>query len=466
LEQARTFALSDQHRAFALEDDFDDNENASAGWRRAEEMTRKLGAQVAQSPDTLKALLPDLVSSRGSRLHILGRGLADGCNDKREMFEILRSEIERTSPEKRNISVFLGFLSASAESDHSFYNSTLDSLVSDDVLGEWFPIFQTTSTIDQRGIQRLHEALDLGKAKIHTFQNLAWGRAHESINDDELAALLKKILSKEEGLGVTMEILQMRFHGRNDKSPKISNNLIAVARDVLSRHTFAEKFRGQGDHDADLADIACICLNGEDGIPAATQVGQKLAKAIMDQRVYAFDYPRLLDSLAQAQPIVFLDVFLGGNNIEETQRRRMFFYDFLMRGNPLNQIPDRELLSWCEKDSAVRYPIIASAIQPFTKSSESGKFEWKPVVYAIFEKAPDLDAILERLADAIWPKSWSGSLADILLSRAVLFQELYDHENAKIRAWARARYSDLQESIQKEREGEEQRGRERNERFE
>ena len=100
--------------------------------------------------------------------------------------------------------------------------------------------FQTTSTIDQRGVERLHEALDLGKAQIHTFQNLAWGRAHESINDDELAGLLKKILSKEGGIGVAIEILKMRFHGRNKESPQFSDSLIAVGQDVLSMFTFDE----------------------------------------------------------------------------------------------------------------------------------------------------------------------------------------------------------------------------------
>ena len=48
-----------------------------------------------------------------------------------------------------------------------------------------------------------------------------------------------------------------------------------------------------------------MCLNGKDGVPAATQVGQQLAKAIMEHRVFAFDYPKLLDSLAQTQPKCF-----------------------------------------------------------------------------------------------------------------------------------------------------------------
>ena len=88
--------------------------------------------------------------------------------------------------------------------------------------------------------------------------------------------------------------------------------------------TFHEKLGRQDNHDDELAEIARVCLNGKDGIPAATKVGQRLAKAIMEHRVFAFDYPMLLDSLAQTQPIVFLDVFLGDHNVEDNQRRRMF----------------------------------------------------------------------------------------------------------------------------------------------
>jgi hypothetical protein len=43
---------------------------------------------------------------------------------------------------------------------------------------------------------------------------------------------------------------------------------------------------------------------------------------------------------------------------------------------------------------------------------------------------------------------------------------LYQHENAKIRAWAKAQYLELQGSIRKEHEWEEQRNRKVDERFE
>ncbi|OQW97495.1 MAG: hypothetical protein BWK74_06225 [Desulfobacteraceae bacterium A6] len=466
LERARTFALSDRHNTFNLEDDFDDDEDASSGWKRAEDTTCSIGAQVAQNIVTLNALLPELVSTSNTRLRSFGRGLAEGCSDKKELWQIICTQFEKTPSEKRQIDVFKGFLSSCAENDPAFYNSTLDKLVRDDLLGEWFPIFQTTSTVDQRGVERLREAIDAGKAKMHMFQYLAWGRVHESISDDDLADLLKEILSKEGGIGVVIEILTMRFHGPKKEFTEYSRNILAIAREVLSMYPFPDKGERHNNLDHSLAQIAHICLNGKEGICASTQICQHLADASADYRIYAFNYPELLKMIALAQPFVFLDVFLGNDDIKDYQRRRMFRNNFERHKNPLDQISDDDLISWCDNDPKDRYPIIVSAIQAFSESSEISGFAWKPIVYSIFEKAPDLGVVLEHLADVIRPTSWSGSRADVLQKRSVLFQSLYRHDNAEIRAWTRDQYSALQEAIKRERKWEESHNRERNESFE
>jgi len=462
---ARAYALSDQHHSFELVDDFE-NEDASSSWRRVEEFTRKIGEQVAQDIDTLNALLPDLVSTYSSRLYMFGRGLADGCSDKKELWQILCTQLEKTSPEKRQVNVLLGFLSSCAETDPAFYNSTLDDSIDSNLLGAWFPLLQTTSTVDKRGVERLHKALDLGKAKIDAFKHLAWGRAHESISDDDLAELLRKMLTKKGGIEVGIEILGMRFHGTKDQSSDPLNALLAVARDMLSMYSFQEEHGMHSGLDYELAQIALICLDGEEGVNAARQLCQNLVEAIINNRIYAFDYPELLSSLAHCQPIVFLDVFLGSKRFEDYHRRRIFAYDFGNFSNPLNKISDDILLSWCDNDPEERYPRAISSIDTFSGSEDTGELAWKPIVYSIFERAPDLHAVLEPLADGLWPTSWSGSLADILEKRSSLFKDLFQHENAEIRAWARGQYSVLKEKIKREREWEERHNRERHESFE
>ncbi|NOY16305.1 MAG: hypothetical protein GXP23_05120 [Gammaproteobacteria bacterium] len=467
LEKARTFALSGQHGTFNLEDDFDDDEeDASAGYRRAEETTRKIGVAVAQDAATWNALLPDLVSTHTTRLASFGMGLAEGSSDKKELFQTLYGALVKTPPEVRQISALLGFLSSCAKIDSPFYNATLDDLVKDDVLGEYFPIIQTTSTIDQRGIERLHEALDIGKAPVHQFNCLAWGSAHEPINDDDLAQILRKILSKEGGVDVALEILNMRFHGRKKNSSEYSGRVMTVAQDMLSAYSFGEERRRQNNHDYELAEVVSILLDGSKGIHAATIMCQNLKQAISENRAYSFDYPRLLNKLAEVQPTVFLDIFLKGDDVEDYQRQRMFIDDFERHENPLSQISDSALLSWCEKDPPSRYPLVASVVKAFKKSDETGKYEWKPFVYRIFDKAPVLEGVLENLADALRPRSWSGSRADILQRRAVLYQELYEHDNEEVRAWARSQHTKLQEEIRNIREREDQRDRARDESFE
>jgi hypothetical protein len=166
------------------------------------------------------------------------------------------------------------------------------------------------------------------------------------------------------------------------------------------------------------------------------------------------------------QPFVFLDVFIGNDSIKDYQRRNIFTDDFRGRNNPLNQICDKDIIYWCDNDPDVRYPQIASAIQTFSELTEKSGLAWKPIVYSIFKKAPNLGLVLDHLADSIRPVSWSGSLANILQKRSVLFQSLYQHDNAEIRAWAKGQYLALQETIKREREWEKRRYRELNESFE
>ena len=155
-------------------------------WKRADNITREFGFQVAQDIDTFNVLLPELVSTYASRLYIFGQGLADGSDNKQEVWQILYNQFKKTEPEKRQFVVLVGYLSSSAESAPEFYNSTLDSLVNDEYLGKWFPYFQGDAIIDERrGVERLHEALDTGHARVDTFRDLAWGRRHEAISDDD-----------------------------------------------------------------------------------------------------------------------------------------------------------------------------------------------------------------------------------------------------------------------------------------
>lgn len=467
LERARAFALSDQNYAFDLENTFDENNDELDGWQRVREITHKIGTQIAQDLGSFTLLLPELISSNSDRVHTFCRGIAEGCRNKNEYWEYLYNEFENTPKEKRQIRVFEGFLSYCAENDPEFYNGILDNIIRDPLLGEWFPILQATSKIDKRGVERLLDALEKGKAPVNNYRFLAWGSVHESVSEDDLSIVLEKILSMPEGVYVAIEILTMKFHGAEKKFCEHSRKLIEIAREALSQYPFSNRRRYTNNtDDYRLSRIVEECLQGNEAEIAAFKICRNFIKGLEENRIYKHDFPGLLNALSNTQPIVFLDVFCEETNLEDYQFRR-FFSDFPKRQkNPMDQINDDIIISWCNQKPQGRYPIIASVVTAFSESEETGTYEWKPIVHKIIEKAPQINLVLESLMKTIKPIARTGSRAELMENRSVLLTDLFDHDNTEVRTWAKNEYLLLKAKIQKEREEERVHSRERNESFE
>jgi hypothetical protein len=461
LEQARTYALSDRRLSFDLEDDYDEGEKISSHLERIRRITREIGVEVIQEIDTFQAILPELVTcAYNNRLGIFGEGLGDGCVDRKSVWQILYTQLEMTPPKKRQFAVLLGYLSSCAGHDPDFYNTILDSLIEDEMLGSLFPHFQMTSIIDARGVERLHKSLDCGKVQISSFQYLT----HESIDDDSLAALVQKIGTKEGGLFVAIEILKMRFHKSVDEPIDYSPKLLIVAREAISQYPYDRMINrhDQRSDDYDLAQIAKVCLKGKDGVDVVSKICLTLAEGLRRYRISTFNYPYLLGSLAHIHPYIFLDAFIG----DEIEFQRMGF-DYLKRGdNPITQIPENVLIDWCEREPETRYPALVSSLQVYWKPIEAEELSWNPIIFSILEKAPNIQTVLARLENTIEPMSWSGSYADTLEKRLVLFSALYDHKNPIIRNWAMEQCLKLQNTIKEQRAIEERENKKRFERFE
>jgi len=408
------------------------------------------------------------MQSNATRLYSFGRGLASGPPQKREIFEEIRSAFVSTEPDARRILFIKGFLAGCAQHDRATYEAILDDVVRDEVLGIWFPDLQTAWTIDSRGVERLHEALDLGLAPVHAFERLAWGRAHETISDDQLVALLRKILTKEGGVDVAIEILNMRFHGKDRETTGEDPAIMQIARETLLiwTQTVNEHDRITREYDYKLSSMANRCLNTPASRKEALAIMCGFVEANKQKRLYSFAYPSLIASFARTQPDIFLDEFLVSLDDDRYEQRWIFTTDPDEDKNPLEAIDEDVILSWCQADPGVRYPILASSINPLQNATTNEGLQVRPIVYSMIDNAPDVEVVLDRLAERIWPMSWSGSRADVLARRGVLFQELFTHDNSIVRTWARAQHAKLQHAVQAERDSEDREYRQRHERFE
>lgn len=465
LEKARTYALTDDYSNFDLEDDLDENEDTSEKWKQTQETTRQIGIAVAQDIAVFRELLPELVSNHNHRLITFGGGLADGFEDRKIIWQALYKQLENTPPEKRRIAVILGYLSFCALHDPNLYDSILNSLIKDRVLGRWFPYFQLTSKIDKQGVDRLCKALDEGDADIYGFEGLAgaWDNRDESVNDDDLAMLIQRIILRDNGIRVATNILNMRFYWEKGKSVPHSQKLISVSRSILLQYPYERDQNGHDHPDHRLEHIAEVCMRGQEGEQSAKDLCQRLVEGFQQYRINSFDYPRLLRKLAQIQPYIFLDSFIGR---DEFMFRRMMFDDLERVDSPVNLIPENTLIDWCEKDPGIRYSLIISSMQMYAKTKDSDELCWNAILTTIFEKAPNIQAVLSQLEEEIYPMSWSGSRADAMAKRFSLFTQFFEHPDPEIRDWAVLQNQKLEIAVKAERERELKENQERFERFE
>lgn len=460
LEKARTYALTDRQLSFDLEDDYDyDKESEGVShWKKVRRLTRELGAKVVQETETFEAILPELVANYSYRLWDFGAGLADGCKDIQKIWTMLYEQLEKTPPDRRQLSVLIGFLSSCASHDPSSYNAILDSLVEDELLGQSFPYFQIFP-IDARGIERLHRSLDIDKAHVSSFRDIARGSHGDAVDDESLAALVQKIISKDGGLFIAVEILSTRFLRSNNESIEYSSRLIAIGCDVLSNFPYKYPHNRNNNLDYYLAQIAEVCLTGQPGI--ARNICQNLSG--FQEYVISSFYPRLLGCLAKTHPYIFLDEFVGNKGFGF---QIVSFDDVGQYDNSVGQIPENVLLQWCEKDLETRCLQLLSYLQPYGRPKDTDELSWKPVILSIIKKSPNVRAILAKIEKTIKPKSWSGSYADALEKRLVLFTALFNHSDPIVQDWAKKQHSQIQSIVEERRKNELKENKKRFERFE
>jgi hypothetical protein len=403
------------------------------------------GRLVAQDNEVLNTLLPEFLSStqEGTWLVNFGRGLADGYDNKQELWQRIRAELENIPHGTKNFGLVVGFLISCGKTDMELYNIILDEAVDDDVLGECFPYLEITSPIDQKGIERLHRALDLGKAGAYMFAPLANGRNHESIPDDDLAELLTKIAAKEHGLVIALNILGMRFLEDNS-SNKHSQRILELSHSLLSEYSFLGNRRGY-DY-LGINRIVNVCLVGDESVNTAEQMCQHLAEVVKDDRRNIDIYFNTLEIVAERYPIILLDVFVSPIELED--QLSLFKLNGMDRefSYLLNKVPIDKLIEWCNEDPEKRYPLILSIVNPLHGIARKQRVSWKgeeetdlicnPILHTVLENVPDLQMALDKIGRSAYSGIFTGTHSKALQHRAVIFESFLEHENEDVRKWA------------------------------
>ncbi|WP_412755129.1 hypothetical protein [Legionella pneumophila] len=456
------------HQYIDMTNKYSKDDDISGRLQETNELIESIAQEVAQDQSALDMLLPKVCNMPHTRQDFFGVGLARGCNDKLLLWRKLINQFDITPIAERNLSILCGFLSGCSKEEPLIYNKIMDDAVDNRIIGEYFPILQATSGVDKKALGRLHKSLSLQTAKVDAFIRLAYGGIPKSISDDDLANLLKELLSKEGGDRVAVEIISMRFHDEKKDPAIYSNHLISVTRRTLATFNFnrAGKQSGFRDLDYSFSRVIETALLTDDSQQYALEVCQNLKKAIINDWVHSYDYPGIIDSLARTQPEIFLNIFFNGSKLDDTQHGIQLLKDIDGNCSKLDLIPVDILICWCDLDFKSRYPLIATLVSLFIENKESGRLCLSSLFYAILNNAPDVKHVLSEFSQSIWPMSYNGSLADALEVRSKLLEELFSHERKEISDWAKEQVAVLREHTLKNRDKEARQKKIKNERFE
>lgn len=458
MDRIRLYTLSGYRTALYLVDTIEEKSDITDSYTKVQETARSLGHEVGSQIGLVNELLPELLSHDGVRIFDFGQGLAQGSSNPKCIWDNMLQQLHALSESKRNYMLLKGFLNGLSRSNINLCNELLNEAVTDEILSKVFPLIQTFVVIDEKGLERLKQALELEYAPIWMYQNLAYGRALDTINDSEFCNLLRLIASKSEGSNVAIEILQMRIHG--ERKENISEFINSLGQELLVQYSFSHNNVAQKDYE--LANIVTYCFSSEGAKENVRVVANKIAKGVDSFDIYPTDFVDLLNAIASTHPLIFLDVFLGEGEVN--YRRARLIEDKHSSSSPMSAIKDEVILTWCNVNPQERYSIIASVIMPYRNIGYG--IEWTPLATTLIRNSSDPVLVLNQLKHAIRPTSWNDSRAEMMQTYMPLLLELQQHEDPLVSQWAIEEERVFSEEIRSEREWELARDRERNERFE
>ncbi len=445
LNKARAVILSRASGGWDVADGEDDDGDAIRLWEKVNKMAQEVGRSLAKDAGVRQVFLAELLDEpQAERAYECGRGLAEGTDDLGVMWCELVTAYGAAESKTRNATVLGGFLNQSHQRDCIFALSALEAAMDNPDLAPVLPYLQGRVGIDDDGISRLRRAIAKGVLVAGNFHSIANGVVIKS-PPESLGALLEDIAKLSEGVNIALNILQMHFHRALEEGRERSARLISVGRDLLVCVDFSRKRQLR---DFDAHNVIQICLTGEDAQPAAEQVCANIRSAHEGVHISPDDLSHTLKALFETQPFVALDTFLLPTPSPDSHQ---IFDTSFCRETPIENVDPAILQQWASGDPITRYPLLGKCVSMFRKTHREEEKDFSPLFLSLLDKAPDKRQFLGSSRDRLHPRSWSGSLADILMRRKTQIIKFAEHTDEQVKAWITEITPELDQWIERER---------------
>lgn len=427
LHQARAVVLRCSSLGWDVANGDADDGDIMKPYERASLLAKEIGAALAHDPETRSAFVAELlVEPHPQRAYECGIGLSDGAADLDVMWRELLGLFSAADAEQRNATVLGGFIHGAHAKNSAFADAALEDVIQNLNLAASLPYLQAQVAVDAQGIARLRRAVERGVLSARDFLSIANGSVGKS-PPEALGLLLNDIANLANGVEIALDILYMHFYSDRGEGRQPAPSLIAVGRELLLRGDFGKKPSLRGFR---LHTIIRVCCADPDGEATLREICARVRAGLETAYLSSYDLDYVLKAVFETHPLIALDEFLLPEL--RPRNRRLFEGDF-GSGTPVEDVNVETLVQWADVDPDRRYPLLGKSIPMFKRLQGDEENDVSRLFTEILGHAPDQCAFLGDIWSRLHPRSWSGSLADILVQRRVAITKLGDNVGGDVR---------------------------------
>ncbi|MEO3866337.1 hypothetical protein [Rheinheimera fenheensis] len=448
------------------------DESYSESYEVISEKIIKFGEIVATQPDTLEYLAPKLWCVNTDSLWLFGKGLAQGSRDKFKAFHSLISLMQKQKLTVVYPDLFAGFIKAVSLENPEQAKQLQEQTLLIPELRQHFVYLLSTTPLDKWGANKLLEVANAGFLEAWRFERIRSGRIHETVSDDDLAAILDAVNKLDNGVFSVIEILGMRFFIDRNSTYAPKEILKKLGRKAIFSLLSLDKDEICNHQRFGLDWIVEQCLNDTAPENEVNEIINLLCEGLTSYHIFRPDITKIIFTLVKNFPEMVLSRIFNGGDKQDYLTFYLFKDSFSRQVSYLNDVPIERVLTWCNNDET-RIQMVAKSIssyKPLPKNPEKEEKHRESTLtehaLALLDVAQDKLAIANEIYEDICPNSWSGSRADIMEERSAAFSTLTNYTTPEIRQFAESKMLILKEAIREERKFEAQRFAEREQRFE
>ena len=326
--------------------------------------------------------------------------------------------------------VLCGALEAIRREDVELANIILDECANESLLKFCLVGLHSIEGFTEHCFDRCIAALEHDNTPLSQYGRLIWLDI-KYISLDHLEILIKKLLQKDGGYLVVIEGLAMKLHGSKNSNICLGDVVYSLGMTAVVMQLRNENSRHCRANDNFLSEVIKACLPVLDNTKEKSDLIDALFEFLDSSYSYLFDYEETLQEIIQYLPCEFLNRVLLDSQ-ENIQTREELFEPAPSDRRFLDALPEEFIINWCAQSEDIKaWEIAVLAIYPFCSNKKLGN-QLTSQALMLLDRAPDPVKVIEAYFDKLRPKSYSGSLADILEIGMEAFGPLTKHKNLKI----------------------------------